>query len=85
VRSLAPALAVDPKGSARSDRGRPVARRRPPDRVDGVDGVRAVVPPAAIGDEPKLALLAKPADPAPKLPEKIPEPFAKLLDPAASA
>jgi hypothetical protein len=37
--------------------------------------------PASTGDDPKLALLAKPADPAPKLPEKIPEAFAKLLDP----
>ena len=35
----------------------------------------------AAADDPKLALLAKPADPAPKLPEKIPEAFAKLLDP----
>ena len=38
----------------------------------------AVVAPA---DDPKLALLAKPADPAPKLPDAIPEPFAKRLEP----
>jgi hypothetical protein len=37
--------------------------------------------PIALADDPKLALLAKPEDPAPKLPEKIPEAFAKLLDP----
>lgn len=32
-------------------------------------------------DDPKLAPLAKAADPAPKLPDGIPEPFAKLLEP----
>lgn len=33
------------------------------------------------GDDPKLAPIAKPADPAPKLPDAIPEAFAKLLEP----
>jgi hypothetical protein len=32
-------------------------------------------------DEPRLAPLSKPADPAPKLPDSIPEAIAKLLDP----
>lgn len=41
-------------------------------------GGAAAVAPA---DDPKLAPLAKPADPAPKLPDAIPEAFAKLLEP----
>jgi len=36
--------------------------------------------PLVGGDEPKLALLAKADEPAPKLPAAIPEPFAKRLD-----
>ena len=37
--------------------------------------------PASGGDAPKLALLAKPEETAPKLPAAIPEAFAKKLDP----